>query len=96
MNGSIFDLERRYTEACDSFWLEPSEDQAVLRKCILSLVTNIPARFTRIIAQLAKLKRSAYFYGLVAADSSDETGKETFDGSIGLLRYLIAHGDTSV
>lgn len=26
----------------------------------------------------------------------DDSGKETYDGAIGLLRYIIANGDTSV
>jgi len=26
LEGSIYDLERRYMEACQEFWLEPSED----------------------------------------------------------------------
>lgn len=96
LKSSILDLENRYSEACDSFWLEPSEDSQVLRSNILSLVKNIPARFTRIAAQLAKLRNTAKFYGLVAGDCSDETGKENFEGAIGLLRYLIAHGDTCI
>ena len=31
LENSIFDLEKRYTEACDNFWLDPSEDANVLR-----------------------------------------------------------------
>jgi len=40
----------------------------------------------------------AKFYGLVSGDfyAEGESGKQDFAGSIGLLRYIIAHGDTSV
>ena len=68
----------------------------MLRANIIGLVKTIPARYSRIVAQIAKLSNVAKFYGLVGADSIDETGSETFDGTIGLLRYMIAYGDTSV
>ena len=45
---------------------------------------------------IAKLANVAKFYGLVAGDTEDEDGGEKFDGTIGLLRFIIAHGDTSV
>ena len=83
-------------EACESFNLEVSEDSDVLRRSILSLVKNIPARFTRIVANLVKLAKVATFYGLVAGDSLKDDGKESFDGTIGVLRYMIANGDTSL
>ena len=47
-------------------------------------------------AQLIELKSTATFYGLVAGDSMDDSGKETFDGAIGVLRYMIMHGDTTL
>ena len=96
MESNILDLEKRYVEACESYNLEVSEDSDVLRRSILSLVKNIPERFTRIVASLVKLTKVATFYGLVAGDSQNDDGKETFDGTIGVLRYIIAHGDTSL
>ena len=96
LENSIFDLEKRFQEACESFWLEPSEDSEVLKKNIFGLVKTIPARFTRIVAQLANLSQVTTFYGLVAGDAWDENGNETFDGAVGILRYLIANGDTCV
>ena len=38
---------------------------------LASLVTNIPARFTRIVANLAKLESVAKFYGLSCGDTYD-------------------------
>ena len=94
LESSISELEKRYMEACEGNELEASEDPVVLKKNIHSLVKTIPARYTRIVASIAKLKNVASFYGLVAGDSQDESGKETFEGAIGVLRYVIAHGDT--
>ena len=69
----------------------------MLQANILALVKMIPAHFTGIVANLAKLGNVATFYGLVAGDSHNgPEGGETFDGTIGVLRYLIAHGDTSL
>ena len=96
MESNIIDLEKRYVEACESYNLEVSEDPVVLRRSILNLVKNIPERFTNIVASLVKLTKAATFYGLVAGDSQNEDGKETFDGTIGVLRYIIANGDTSI
>ena len=68
----------------------------VLKKNIHGLVNTIPARLTRIVADLAKLDNVATFYAFVAEEREDAEGNETFDGAVGLLRYLIAHGDTCV
>ena len=67
-----------------------------MKKHLTGLVTELPARFTRIVANIAKLQDVANFYGILCGDSCDGEGKETFTGSVGLLRYLIAHGDTTV
>lgn len=66
LKSCIFDLERRYKEACEAFWLEPSEETTILSANLLGIVKTIPARFTRIVAQIAKLEQVAKLYALVA------------------------------
>ena len=77
--------------------MEPSEDSVVLRKNLQGLVKTIPERLTGIVASITKLLDVAKFYALVAGDYySEESGKQDFAGSIGVLRYIISFGDTSV
>ena len=38
LRGSIYDLERRFQEGCQEYWLEPEEDSAVLKTKIMELV----------------------------------------------------------
>ena len=95
LRSSIYELEKRYMVTCEEHQLEASEYSPVLKKQILALVKTIPAHFTNIMACIAALKTVATFYGLVAGDSRNEEGVETYDGTtIGLLRFVIAHGDT--
>ena len=94
LRSSIYELEKRYMVTCEEHQLEASEYSTVLTKQILALVKTIPTRFTNIMASIAVLKNVATFYGLVAGDSRNEDEVETYDGAIGLLRFVIAHGDT--
>ena len=48
------------------------------------------------MARIAELSNVAQLYGLIVGDSQDEQGNEVYTGTIGLLRYVIAHGDTTV
>ena len=60
---------------------------------IFALVRQLPEKYTEIIAELSQMETVAKFYLLMADVDLEEVGYET---ELGLLRYLVAFGDTTI
>ena len=93
MNSSVIDLESKFRTQSVEYGLEPSENLDNLKSQIFSLVQELPAKFTEIVAELQQIDKAAQFYNAMAGVNTVEAGWES---ELGTLRYLIAHGDTSV
>ena len=86
-------MESKFRTQTAEYGLEPSEKLDNLKSQIFYLVQELPAKFTEIVAELQQIDKAAQFYNAMAGVNTAEAGWER---ELGTLRYLIAHGDTSV
>ena len=93
LNSNVLELENKFKSQNVDYGIVPTEQTNELQSQIYSLVRELPKKFTEIIAELSQTDKVVQFYIEMAGVKADEVGWER---ELGLLRYLIAYGDTTI
>ena len=73
--------------------MTPSENSLELKSQIYSLVESLPNKYTEIVAELIKTEKFVCFY---LESSGVDVDNIDYKIELGIMRYLIAHGNTTV